>query len=91
MDGAVLSNLSFVFRFFAPEQLGDESSGDRILVVNLGADVELSPAPEPLLAPPAGTAWTLMWSSDDPCYGGEGAYSPEKASWDGSFPAAAHL
>lgn len=83
MDGAVLSASSFVFRFFAQEELKDatksedQTGGDRILIVNLGADVELSPAPEPLLAPPVGTAWTLMWSSDDPCYGGEGAYPPE--------------
>jgi len=78
MDGAVLSPSSFVFRFFdAQQQSQEETAGDRILIVNLGADEELSPAPEPLLAPPAGTAWTLMWSSDDPCYGGEGAYAPE--------------
>jgi len=77
MDGAVLSASSFVLRFFAAEDLEDETAGDRILIVNLGADMELSPAPEPLLAPPAGTMWSLLWSSDDPCYGGEGAYPPE--------------
>ncbi len=79
MDGAVLSASSFVLRFFASQQdsLEDETAGDRLLIVNLGADVELSPAPEPLLAPPSGTAWKLVWSSDDPCYGGEGAYAPE--------------
>ena len=92
MDGAVLSASSFVLRFFASEQdsLEDETAGDRLLIVNLGADVELSPAPEPLLAPPSGTAWKLVWSSDDPCYGGEGAYLL-KPTWDGIFPATAHL
>ncbi len=30
---------------------------DRLLVVNLGVDLELNPAPEPLLAPPESKAW----------------------------------
>jgi maltooligosyltrehalose trehalohydrolase len=28
--------------------------------------------PEPLLAPPAERRWAMMWSSDDPMYGGPG-------------------
>jgi maltooligosyltrehalose trehalohydrolase len=29
--------------------------------------------PEPLLAPPSpGRRWTVIWSSDDPAYGGPG-------------------
>ena len=45
---------------------------DRLLVVNLGRDLPLTPAPEPLLAPPAGRRWQLQWSSEDPRYGGSG-------------------
>jgi maltooligosyltrehalose trehalohydrolase len=45
---------------------------DRLLVVNLGRDLNLNPAPEPLLAPPEGAVWTLAWSSEDPRYGGGG-------------------
>ena len=40
--------------FAATTARGDD---DRLLLVNLGTDLELSPIPEPLLAPPAGQAW----------------------------------
>jgi maltooligosyltrehalose trehalohydrolase len=67
MDGAVLSANAFVLRFFHP------ADGDRLFVVNLGRDLILEPAPEPLLAPPArGSHWHPVWSSEDPKYGGQG-------------------
>ncbi len=65
-DGAVLGDRIFVLRYFSAE--GD----DRILVVNLGTDLWLAPAPEPLLAPPDGHGWRTQWSSEDPAYGGDG-------------------
>ena len=65
IDGAVLGPDAFVLRFF-----GD--AADRLLIVNLGIDLELNPAPEPLLAPPAGTRWSTLWSSEHPKYGGSG-------------------
>src|SRR5262249_45044184 len=43
------------------------------LIVNLGPDLALNPAPEPLLAPPADAVWSVLWSSEDPRYGGSGA------------------
>jgi maltooligosyltrehalose trehalohydrolase len=57
--------------------------GDRLLVVNLDADLHLEVAPEPLLAPPAGARWELAWSSDYPRYGGTGALPLESPgeSW----------
>jgi len=67
IDGAVLSPACLIVRFF--------SSGyrdDRLLVVNLGTDLDLNPAPEPLLAPPDLREWAKLWSSDDPQYGGCG-------------------
>jgi maltooligosyltrehalose trehalohydrolase len=67
IDGAVLSASCFAVRFFSPDY-----QNDRLLLVNLGTDLELNPAPEPLLAPPAATEWTKLWSSDDPQYGGCG-------------------
>lgn len=70
IDGAVLGPRAFALRFFGKE--GD----DRLLVVNLGPDLDLRPAPEPLLAPVKGGAWRLVWSSDDPRYGGPGAVHP---------------
>jgi maltooligosyltrehalose trehalohydrolase len=66
IDGAVLGDESFVLRFFGEE--GD----DRLLLVNFGLDLRLNPAPDPLLAPPEGMAWELLWSSEDPRYGGLG-------------------
>jgi len=69
VDGAVLSGEAFVLRFFGD---GDDTGEDRLLIVNLGIDLHLDPAPEPLLAPPAGSGWATRWSSEDPKYGGTG-------------------
>jgi maltooligosyltrehalose trehalohydrolase len=67
VDGAVLGRRSFVLRYFA-----DKPEDARLLLVNLGTHQELSPAPEPLLAPPDGHDWETMWTSDAPQYGGIG-------------------
>jgi maltooligosyltrehalose trehalohydrolase len=67
VDGAVLGPDAFVLRYFQ-----DEDEQDRLLVVNLGRDLHLDPAPEPLLAPPNGRLWTMRWSSEDVRYGGGG-------------------
>jgi maltooligosyltrehalose trehalohydrolase len=66
IDGAVLGSGAFVLRYFGGER------GDRLLVVNLGSDIDLRPCPEPLLAPPGSTDWQLAWTTDDPKYGGRG-------------------
>jgi maltooligosyltrehalose trehalohydrolase len=71
VDGAVLSADSFLLRYFGGEH------GDRLLLVNLGRDLHCDPAPEPLLAPPHNSRWTIIWSSEDPRYGGYGTYPPE--------------
>ena len=66
IDGAVLALEAFVIRYFGGEH------GDRLLLVNLGRELSIDPAPEPLLAPPAGARWKVQWSSEDPRYGGFG-------------------
>ncbi len=71
LDGAVLAREVFVLRFFG------ENAGDRLLLVNLGSDRHLEPVPEPLLAPLTGLRWEVLWSSEDPRYGGSGAPPPE--------------
>jgi maltooligosyltrehalose trehalohydrolase len=71
VDGAELDDRAFVLRFFSP------SDGDRLLLVNLGSDLEFVPGPEPLLAPPLGTRWSVLLSTEDPKYGGGGVYLPE--------------
>jgi maltooligosyltrehalose trehalohydrolase len=70
LDGAVLGHQALVLRYFGT------SEEDRLLVVNLGADLSFIPAPEPLLAPVAGGSWDLLWSSDHPMYGGSGVVNP---------------
>jgi maltooligosyltrehalose trehalohydrolase len=69
-DGAVLGPDAFCLRYVG------EDGEDRLLLVNLGVDLELTIMPEPLLAPPGGTDWALMWSSEHPDYGGIGAQPP---------------
>jgi maltooligosyltrehalose trehalohydrolase len=66
-DGAVLGPDRFVLRFFC-----EDHKDDRLLVVNLGRDLMFNPSPEPLLAPPEQAAWSVLWSSDSPKYGGNG-------------------
>jgi maltooligosyltrehalose trehalohydrolase len=67
IDGAVFSSQCFIVRFFSPDY-----QRDRLLLVNLGIELDLDPAPEPLLASPASMEWVKMWSSEDPQYGGCG-------------------
>ena len=67
VDGAVLSESCFIVRYFS---LGYRD--DRLLVVNLGKDLDFNPAPEPLLAAPLHCRWETLWSSDDARYGGCG-------------------
>jgi maltooligosyltrehalose trehalohydrolase len=71
VDGAVLGPQAFVVRYFTG------GTGDRLLLVNLGTDLYLDQAPEPLLAPPSGHAWGIRWSSEDRAYGGNGTPPPE--------------
>ena len=70
VDGSVLSEEAFVLRFF-------NRMGDRLLLVNLGRDLTLPSIADPLLAPQARSEWSLLWSSEHPRYGGDGAYDVE--------------
>jgi len=54
IDGAVIGDEAFLLRF----------DDDRLLLVNLGADLTLEVAAEPLLAPPKNCRWQLLWSSE---------------------------
>ena len=67
IDGAVLRSQSFILRYLSKE------SDDRLLIVNLGSREDLTPAPEPLLAPPPGCGWEILWTSESQRYGGPGA------------------
>jgi maltooligosyltrehalose trehalohydrolase len=73
VDGAVIAPEAFVLRYFGEPD-------DRLLVVNLGCDLDLAPSSEPLLAPPRGTRWGAIWSSESPRYGGQGTPPLETTS-----------
>jgi maltooligosyltrehalose trehalohydrolase len=75
-DGAVLGASAFMLRYFG----GGEA--DRLLIVNLGQDLAVDKTPEPLIAPPERQRWKLLWSSEDPEYGGSGTVPPAaRGSW----------
>jgi len=76
LDGATLADDALVLRYFSA------ADGDRLLVVNLGHQRDLTIVPEPLLAPPEGMRWAVVWSSEEPRYGGGGVLAPETdAGW----------
>ena len=69
LDGAVLGHASLVLRYFS------ERNDDRLLLINLGETHILKPVSEPLLAPPDGYRWEILWMSDSPRYGGPGPFA----------------
>ncbi|HEY0681774.1 MAG TPA: malto-oligosyltrehalose trehalohydrolase [Steroidobacter sp.] len=70
IDGATLSEHSFVLRWF------DADHGDRLLIVNLEAELQAASIAEPLLAPPVGSGWQVLWHSEAPEHGGLGSFEP---------------
>ncbi|MDQ2643722.1 MAG: malto-oligosyltrehalose trehalohydrolase [Myxococcota bacterium] len=71
VHGSILAERALALRFVS-------SAADALLLVNLGEDLELRPAPDPLLAPPEGADFRLSWSSEDPKYGGKGSGTPHR-------------
>jgi len=65
IDGAVLGPETFCLRW-----------PGHLLLVNLGRTFRDNILPEPLLAPPLGTGWRAIWSSEHPDYGGHGTPEP---------------
>jgi maltooligosyltrehalose trehalohydrolase len=66
-DGAVIGERALALRYFT-----DRPSDARLLIVNLGCDVNRDSIPEPLVAPPPDCDWQVQWSSETPEYGGAG-------------------
>ncbi len=64
--GAVIADEAFLLRYFG------EDGDDRLVLVNLGRDLDWTPITDPLVVPPAGCRWELLWSSENPRYGGLG-------------------
>ncbi|HEY0705825.1 MAG TPA: malto-oligosyltrehalose trehalohydrolase [Polyangia bacterium] len=86
VDGAVLGPECLLVRFFDPNQDGRQ---DRLLLVNLGPTLPLVPAAEPLLAPPEGSQWQMIFSTDERGYGGPGTSPPESETTGWTIPAQA--
>ncbi len=83
LDGAVLSGRSsggeaLVLRYF-------DAAGDRLVLMNLGRDLALSPASDPLIAPLEDMDWAIEWSSEDPKYGGGGTPPLDVDQWPGAW------
>jgi maltooligosyltrehalose trehalohydrolase len=66
LHGAVLRDDAFVLRF------ATGTGQDRVVIVNLGADLDLTCIPEPLLAPPTEKDWHVLFTSEDPRWRGCG-------------------
>jgi maltooligosyltrehalose trehalohydrolase len=66
--GATLGERTLLLRY-----LGQSPRTDRLLIVNLAADMNIASAAQPLVAPPSDSQWTLMWCSEDRAYGGSAA------------------
>lgn len=75
IHGVRLSDDALMLRY-----LGSSDSLTRLLIVNFGRELRLSSISNPLVAPPEEARWTILWSSDETCYGGGGASEPETAT-----------
>jgi maltooligosyltrehalose trehalohydrolase len=75
VEGSVIGPEAFLLRWFGREY------DDRLALFNLGRDIDWYPIAEPLLAPPPGREWKLMWSSEEPYYGGLGTPDFDGKTW----------
>jgi maltooligosyltrehalose trehalohydrolase len=75
IQGAVIGDEALLLRYFG--NAGD----DRLLIVNLGRDLLWGPVAEPLAAPSPAMDWKLLWSSEDPKYGGSGSGLLDTRAW----------
>jgi len=78
IEGAVIGPEAFVLRWF------DDDGDDRLAIFNLGRDIDFRGLAEPLIAPPQDRQWDILWSSEEPEYGGMG--SPAFDDKNGHFP-----
>jgi maltooligosyltrehalose trehalohydrolase len=72
LHGAVIGPDAFLLRYVTG------GMGDRLVLVNLGSDLDLSQLAEPLLAPPEDAGWKISLSTEEPRWGGCGTADIEK-------------
>lgn len=77
IHGAVIGPEAFALRYFG------EAGDCRLILVNLGRDLYPTANTEPLLAPPTGMDWSILWFSEHPLYGGSGIppLEPDQPWW----------
>jgi maltooligosyltrehalose trehalohydrolase len=71
--GRALAAAALALRFARADGL------DRLLLLNLGPDLALQPDPATPFELADGSEWRLIWSSDDPRYGGSGTPAGARA------------
>jgi maltooligosyltrehalose trehalohydrolase len=64
----LLDGTSFDAERLALRYFGD-AGDDRLLIVNFGPDHFMTPVPHPLVAPPRGRRWEVLWTTEHPRYG----------------------
>jgi maltooligosyltrehalose trehalohydrolase len=74
MEAAALGADCLAVRYF--DEAGS-ANADRLVIVNFGRQLAYWPCPQPLLAPPVGQSWKLIWSSEHVRYGGRGVPAVE--------------
>jgi maltooligosyltrehalose trehalohydrolase len=75
IEGSVIGPEALLLRWM------DAGGDDRLALFNLGRDIELHPIAEPLLALPTGRQWEVLWSSEEPRYGGLGMHEFDGRVW----------
>jgi maltooligosyltrehalose trehalohydrolase len=65
--GATAGERTVLLRF-----TGSDPAEDRLLVLNLGPDLNLAPLAQPIVAAPEGHQWSALWCSEHIQYGGSG-------------------
>jgi maltooligosyltrehalose trehalohydrolase len=86
LEIASLAPTCGVVRYFVDSPATGATARDRLLLINLGPDLDLDSVAEPLLSPPTTppqASWRILWCSENPRYGGSGCAEPE--SKDGAW------
>lgn len=75
IDGAIIGTDVLLLRYFGEK-------GDRLILCNFGKDVKMCSIAEPLFAPPLGTSWKVLLTTEEARFGGTGCPSiDEDPDW----------
>jgi maltooligosyltrehalose trehalohydrolase len=75
IEGSVLGPEALALRWY------NDDDDDRLLLMNLGRDLDVYPLADSLLAAPRDRVWQVLWSSEDPRYGGIGTRTYDNKRW----------